>query len=181
MLAFLKNILQLILNPKNGWEELSYEAPDPDVLCAKGMYPLMGLAALSAFVQGCYAMTFDLGALLQLAVAQFVSLMATFFIAVALFDTYISRFSREDVSSSKMRIVALFVVSMLSIIQIIENLVPVALTIVQFLPAFAAIILWQARAYLKIDMEKEGGYIVFAIGTTIIPWFVIKTILTFVL
>ena len=29
--------------------------------------------------------------------------------------------------------------------------------------------------------EKEGGFIVFAIGALIIPWFVIKTLLTFVL
>lgn len=181
MLSFLKDILQLLLNPRHGWEEISVQAQEPEILAARGMYPLMGLAALSAFVQGAYWRGFDLGAVLQLAIAQFVSLMAAYFISVALFDTFASRFSKSEVSANKSRTVSLYIISLLCIIQIIENLVPVALTIVQFLPAFAAIVLWKATSYLKINPEKEGGFIVFAIGALIIPWFVIKTLLTFVL
>ena len=51
MLTLLRYIIQLILSPKNGWEDLAQTNPDPDVLLTKGVYPLLGIlrwASLSA-------------------------------------------------------------------------------------------------------------------------------------
>lgn len=180
MLRFLKNILQLILSPSHAWEEISYENTDAEQLAAKGMYPLFGLVGATAFLHGFYQKTFEVGVQLQEAVGQFVALLATYFIGVALFDTFVLRFSTKEVSANKSRTIAIYIVSLLAIIQVIENLVPIEIIILQFLPLFAAIVVCRATAYLAIDKKKEGGYILFAIGALIIPWFVFKTLLAII-
>lgn len=180
MLRFLKNILQLILSPLHAWEEISYEDIGPEHLAARGMYPLLGLVALSAFLHGLYQKAFEVGAQLQEAVGQFVALLATYYIGVAMFDTFVSRFSTKEVSTNKSRTIAIYIVALLAIIQIIDNVVPIEIIILQFLPLFAAIVLAKATTYLAIDKKKEGGYILFAIGALIIPWFVFKTLLAFI-
>ncbi len=181
MLSFLRNIIQLILSPAHGWEEISYEGDSAERLAARGMYPLMAIVAVSEFAQGIYAKTIELGALLQSAIAQFCSLLAAYYIGVALFDVFIGRMSTSEVSANKIRTIAIYTVSLLSLIQIIENLVPIEIIILRFLPAFVAIVLWRAKAYLSISKEKEGIYILFAISALIIPWFIVKTLLTFIL
>lgn len=47
MLEFLKNILQLILSPGNGWEDLSHSKTEPETMLSKGLYPLLGVMALT--------------------------------------------------------------------------------------------------------------------------------------
>ena len=54
MLKFLKNIFQLILSPGNGWEDISHDGEDPKVLAAKGLYPIIGFASITAFAQFFY-------------------------------------------------------------------------------------------------------------------------------
>ncbi len=181
MLRFLRNILQLILNPASGWEDVSYEGTDSDLLAARGMYPLMALAAVTVFVQGIYTPVFELGALLQLALVCFVALLATYYVGVALFDMFVSQFATTEVSTNKSRTIAIYDVSILALIQIIENIVPIDIIILQFLPAFIAIVLWRAKTYLTINKGKEGIFILFAIGSLILPWYVLKMLLTIVL
>ena len=54
MLEYLKLMMQLLLVPVRGWEDVSSASPDPDEMLRKGLYPLMGVAALSEFVSFFY-------------------------------------------------------------------------------------------------------------------------------
>ncbi len=169
--------MQLILSPANGWEEVSYDNTEPDVLAADGMYPLMGLAACTAFIQGLYDGPYDVGVVLQRALVDFISLLVTYLMGGALLEHFINNFSTTDVSVKKCRTVAVYMTALLCLVQIVENLVPVEFTVIKFLPALAAIVLWRAKSYLTIDAEKEGLYILFSIGVIIVPWFVLTTVL----
>ena len=46
MKQYLKNILQLILSPTKGWEDISAAVENPDTVAAKGYYPLLAVEAL---------------------------------------------------------------------------------------------------------------------------------------
>lgn len=178
ILRFLKNILQLLLSPAHGWEEISCEGRDPERLSNEGMYPLFGLAATTAFVQGLYINNSEISALLQLALIEFMALFVSYWIGTALLENYVNHFTDTDVSTKCCRTVAVYISSTLAIIQIIENLVPVEFTVIKFLPAFSAIVLWKATAYLSIKKTEEGRYILFALATMIIPWMLLTTILS---
>ena len=47
MLTLLRYIIQLILSPQNGWDDIADTNPDPDTLLRKGVYPLLGIAAVT--------------------------------------------------------------------------------------------------------------------------------------
>lgn len=174
--GFLKNILQLLLAPSHGWEEVSGHGAEPDRLAADGMYPLMGLSAATVFISGCYDKTYEVGALVQRAMIQFLALYIAFWIGTALMESYINRFTDTEISTKRPRTVVVYTISLLAIIQIIENLVPVEFTVIKFLPAFAAIVLWKATAYLSISKDDEGPYIIFVLGVLIVPWILLNFI-----
>ena len=49
MLEYLKYLVQLLLSPARGWEDISAKSPDPEEMTRKGLYPLIGIAAVSEF------------------------------------------------------------------------------------------------------------------------------------
>ena len=50
MLTLLKYIIQLIVSPKNGWDDIADKNPDPEILLTKGVYPLLGIASAPMFL-----------------------------------------------------------------------------------------------------------------------------------
>jgi len=50
MFAFLKYLIQLLLSPSHGWEDLETRDPDPEEMTRSGLYPLMGIAAATEFL-----------------------------------------------------------------------------------------------------------------------------------
>jgi len=177
MLSFLKNMLQLLLSPANGWEEVSYDNTDPKVLASHGLYPLMAIASACAFVEGVYETSYDVALVIQHAMIDFISLLVAYLAGAALMESFVDHFTTKDISARKSQTVAVYTVSVLCVVQIIDNLVPFSFALIKFLPAFAAIVLWRATAYLSVDKDKEGLYIVFSIGVMILPWIVISSLL----
>ena len=51
MVQYLKNLLQLVLLPFRGWEDVSATLSDPERLLRDGYYPLLGIAANTEFVR----------------------------------------------------------------------------------------------------------------------------------
>ena len=54
MKRYLKHMLQLILSPGNGWEDIGKANDNPRDIALAGYYPLIALAAISVFMQGVY-------------------------------------------------------------------------------------------------------------------------------
>lgn len=182
MLLYLRNLLQLLLSPSHGWEDIADEEASVDETLYGCFYPLIGFASLTAFVQGAYEIHFDLGQVLQRALVCFVALMASYYIGAALTEQFGVHFTLHGkLPVVRAKLLALYTVSLLGIIQIIQNLVPVDFSVIHFLPLFTAIVLWGAQQFLDIDPKRQGGYIVFAIGVLIVPWFLIWGLLTILL
>ncbi len=90
MLEYLKLMMQLLLVPVRGWEDVSSASPDPDEMLRKGLYPLMGVAALSEFVSFFYVRELSLATVLVRAVVDFGAYFVSLFIARLIFDVYTS-------------------------------------------------------------------------------------------
>ena len=174
MLRFLKNILQLILSPTNGWEEISHDGESIERLLAEGLYPLIGLASLTVFVQGFYSMTFELTTLLQEALAVFIVLFIAFFLGRVLMEGYLPRFTDTEPGSRQAGTLAVYTTAMLALIQTVSNCTPVELPLLVFLPLLVAIVIWGARTWLDIKPEKEGEYMMFAIAVLLLPTIILN-------
>ncbi len=154
MLTLFGYIIQLILSPKNGWEDLAQRNPDPDILLTKGLYPLMGLAALSEFLGLAYHEA-NLAHVLIGAINIFGTYFVTVFIARLLFDMYLNKLADADVDKRRSSTLIVVGVAMMVTFQLIENCLPWGLLIIKFLPLYAILVLSKGTEYLGLSKKKE--------------------------
>lgn len=154
MLTLFGYIIQLILSPKNGWEDLARRNPDPEELLSKGLYPLMGLAAATKFLGLAYHND-TLAQVLIGAVNVFGTFFITVFIARLIFDMYLNKLAETEVDKRRSSTLIVAGLAMMVTFQIIENCLPWGLLIVKFLPLYAILVLSKGTEYLGLSKRKE--------------------------
>lgn len=169
MIGFLKNLFHLVLSPGKGWEDISHEGREPKEIASDGMYPLFGIASLSAFVSFFYNDDCTLIGMLQHAIIIFVQYFIAYFIATFLYSVYAEKFVDGEVNEKKSQTMIAYSLALLSIITIIGNCLPMELSLVQFLPVYVALVIWKGCKYMAVNNERVGQYMFFAIVSVILP------------
>ncbi len=175
MLLFLRNILQLILAPSRGWEDISACDTDIATLQRKGMYPLIIAAALSVFVRLIYDPALSIPVLVVMALVVLVSFFGCYFLSVVSFKSMFYRYCSHEPNENKYSTVILYVISLLCLSEIICNAMPVKLGLEYLLPMAVGMIMWKANVYLSVDEDKDLGFIFFAVLTVILPPLLIQS------
>lgn len=169
LLIFLRNILQLILAPGKGWEDVSGDMADPSSLSRRYLYPLMGLAAVSVFFRLIYDSDTRFAVLLVTAFVVFVSLFVTFFFAVAIFKSYFYKFCEGEPNERKYTTVITYCVCMQSIFTIIYNVMPHISLLNFLLPLVVTLIFWKSDIYLRVRPDRNLAFLLLGICTIILP------------
>ncbi len=159
MLSFLKYLLQLILAPASGWDDLGKSDPDPEELARRGLYPLLGLTALTEFLAFAYLRHADLAHVLMRAVADFGTYFVSIFIARLLFELYLGRLTDEKPSQRKVETLSVVGIGLMVCIQLLTNCLPWNLVILKFLPIYVILILYKAIPYLGVRKDAQLAYI----------------------
>jgi hypothetical protein len=168
MFRFLKNMLQLILAPAKGWDEVAANNESPNALMEKGLYPMLALTAITAFAHGLYGSEpFDFGIQIEDALTQFLALFLGVMFGRAFFEALIHHFTGKPADVLRVSTVVIYAIGLMSLIHIISNLCPIQLTVLWFLPAFVAMVAWQSRIYLAIKPDHYGQFLVFAVAILI--------------
>lgn len=150
MLQFLKHILQLMLSPAKGWEDVSQASEAPAELCSRGLYPLLGIAALSNFVRMLYGNGILLVTAIERAVVDFGTYFSAYFLAALILEQLMPNIVSGEPNRKKIETCSVYIIAMLCIIRIIENCVPAELTLIKLLPVFVALIVYKADRYLAV-------------------------------
>lgn len=164
MLKFLKHILQLILSPAKGWEDVSQAALDPQQLRSEGFYPLLGITALSNFIQMIYNHGISPVQAIERALVDFGTYFTAYFLAVLLLEQLLPNIVSGEPNRKKIEIVSILTLSILAIIRIIENCVPTQLTLIKLLPIFVALIVYKAERFMAV---KAGDDLRFMLVTVV--------------
>lgn len=169
MLLFIKNMLQLILSPGRGWEDISHEGRDPERLVSEGLYPIIGLASVSVFIQKIYHSDFDIVTLLERAMIIFISYYVTLFIARIIFQSCMRKYVDGEPNNNKFTTMTVYSIALMAFITIIDNLLPVHMDMLYLLPIAIALIMWKASAYLAVKKDRDYVYAIWAIVAIIVP------------
>ncbi|MDE5857654.1 MAG: hypothetical protein K2H32_04800, partial [Muribaculaceae bacterium] len=81
-------MIQLVLSPVNGWEDIAKSDIPVKRLLSKGLYPLMIVAAITSFCALFYSVDATFVSCLQSAVIIFISFFVTYFFANIIFMTF---------------------------------------------------------------------------------------------
>lgn len=168
MLKFLQHILQLVISPARGWEDVSSAGAQPDELTRRGLYPMLAIASLSCIIMLLYHEPgYTLIEALQNAVITFTVYFVTLFIAGHAFTSFMPTISGNANSPLKNSTFIIFNLAILVTINIIDNLIPVDLVIVKILPAYVFYVMFRGIRYLDVAPDKTGQFMflsVFSIG-----------------
>lgn len=168
MLHFLKYLFQLIISPTPGWEDISHDGRDAKRLAVTGLYPLLVITAISSFIGYIYNGDQSFATLLQKAVITFVEFFITYFIAIFMFSLCISKFIDGEQNEKRNMTFITYNIAILALIRIIENSLPVELSLIEFLPIYVAIVMWQGMKYMAVNKHKVGQFMLLSIFSIIL-------------
>lgn len=168
MLLYIKNLVQLILSPSKGWEDVSASLESTDNLLRRSFYPLAALAAASEFVRLFYPGNGGFLTQLELAIALFGAFFVAYFIARIILVRYLAPYINGDVNIVKISNFVIYGLGLLLFIEVVENILPTDLTLVKFLPLFVALVLYRANAYLSVTQGYELRFLCIAAGAVIV-------------
>lgn len=180
MLHFFKHILQLLFSPGNGWEDISHEGRDARRLASEGLYPLLGITALSTFISCFYTSDFDLIRLIQQAIVSFIQFFVTYFFAIFMFSMHLGKYIEGEMNEKRNMTFITYSIALLAFIKIIENCLPIELSLVQFLPVYVAIIMWKGTKYMAVKNDKLGHFMILTIFSIIVPTYLIGYLFDFI-
>lgn len=176
MLIFIRNILQLLLAPAKGWEDVSESAVNPQELFRRQVLPLLGMAALSVFVRLVYNSDLQVIWLFVKAMVIFVSFFVSFFLALVVFKSYFHYFCEGDPNERKFTTVIAYCISLLALTEIICNVLPVNLGLQYLLPLAVALVFWKADVYLRVRNDRDMPFALFGLCVVVLPAAIIRSI-----
>lgn len=216
MLEYVKHLLQLIVSPAQGWEdiacderrafrrdaqELRYGTPASNVegvtqaeideyvenewenARVRGLYtrcflPLTGVCAMSAFVRMLYSDGPGFLKALQLALISFVTLFLSSQVSRYIFGWVMPRLNgwRSDAATWRSMLLTMYTLSFLALVTLVENVVKVRISLLDFLPFYSAFIVWKGAKFMLIEEKNVLAYVAVATVTLLGSEYVLSNI-----
>lgn len=184
MLRFLKYMLQLVLSPVNGWEDIAKSNIPLNRLLSKGLYPLMVVASLTTFCSLFYSVDATFVSCLQSAVIIFISFFVTYFFANIIFTTFGSNFlnpanepddsSSYHLDSNRASTFIIYNLGILEVLAIMTNLLPVKHSLLQFFPFLVALLMWKGADFMNVAPNRVGHFTFLSVFSILVPIYLLQ-------
>lgn len=181
LLYFLRDMIQLILAPVKGWEDVSGDGFDSRELLTRGLIPFLVIVALSVFVRLFYVVDGTFVAALQQCIVCFLKYFASFFLASFVFTIYLPTMVDGGLNMTKCHTFIIYGIGLLALVNFIENIVPVELAIMYIMPVYVLYILWRAIRYMSVTFEGVGRFLIMTLCAVILPPYLIQYLFNLIL
>lgn len=182
MVTFLKQMLQLLLSPTKGWEDVAAQRVAPRDALRHGLLPLVAVAALSVFAKAIYMVEPSFADLLVGALITVVQFGLTYVAGLVILTAYLPKITADGtVDTARLDLFLTYSVGLMACISVVSNLLPVELAPVQLLPLFVAVVMWQARPFLSISPDATGRYVGVSVLSVIVPVYLFDMLLKAIL
>lgn len=171
---YIRDMIQLILSPVKGWEDISFDGYDSRDLLVKGFIPLIAVTSLSVFMKLIYVADASAVVLLQQAIICFLKYFASYFLANFVFTLYLPLYVDGDFSLKKCCTFIIYGLSLLAFVNLLQNCVPVDLAVLYIMPIYALYILWRGIRYLSVSFNGVGYFLIMTICAVIFPPYLLQ-------
>lgn len=168
---YLKEILQLIMSPEHGWEDISYDSPDLKKLLVKAFVPWLIIVSLSVIISSFYAHSFEWVAMIFSILATFLKYFITYYIAGFAFSVFMPTFTEGAGSEKLCNSLIIYSLGLLALINLIDNCLPVSLPLLGFFPFYVIFIMFRGMRYCKVA-KGRGWPFTFLCAASVVapPW-----------
>lgn len=169
MLTFIKYLIQLIIAPVNGWEDISGDGEKSRHIALRGLSAVLVVVALSSFTALFYKHDVGVVQVVQSAIIIYVLYWVTFFFADFMFTTFLPRITDAPAEEGRVKTYIAYNVAVLSLVTLVTNLLPFTFALIQLLPIYVGIIMWRGTDYLGVPAPVAGKFMILAVATVLIP------------
>lgn len=184
MLAYIKYLIQLLLAPSRGWQDVASSRPSPETLLRRGFYPLLALTAVMEFCGLFYNKGLSWDVFIIRAVIDFGAYFVALYIARVIFELYLKPMvpsaEPEEVRRRGVVLILLALGEML-LVQIICNALQADITILKFLPLYVVLILYKGASFIGVKADAVMGFTLLAAGATVVVPELISYLLSLIL
>jgi len=176
-LNFLKCMLQLILSPTHGWEDISADGRDEHALVRGGLYPFLVLTGLSAFAGLLFKHDLAVIVAVQRAAVIFVAYFASYFFAMFMLSFLLRGIvCGGEVNERRLSTFVSYVTALLALLTLIGNCLPTSPAVMGFLPIYVLVILWKGWRYMAVVPGRVIRFVIMGFVTVILPPYLLRTL-----
>lgn len=172
MLNYLKLLVQLVLAPENGWEDIEDENLPAIKVLRSGFIPLLIITSLSVFAGLLYHVDATIGTLVRRAIITFGAFFVAIFIAEFFFSLFFIRDTAKAVDSGRVRSFIIWSLSVMALTTLIMNSVPFSPVLI-LLPLYTIVVIRRATDFMSVLPERVGNFMVLSILSIFLPPFII--------
>ncbi len=125
----------------------------------RGLYPLLGIAAITEFLAFFYQRHITLAEVLVRAIADFGAYFISIFIAKLIFELYLGRLTSVQPDNRRVMLMTVCGMGLMVLIQILSNCLPWNLVLLKFLPVYVVLVLYKAVPYIGVNKDSELRFI----------------------
>lgn len=185
MLSFLKYMLQLVLSPHNGWEDIAKADVRVDVLLSKGLFPLTGLASAASFCALLFNVDATLVGCIQAAVITFIRFFVTYYFAVLIFTSLASKILSEpangnnegevyELDQKRASTFIIYNLGVLVLLALLSNLIPIEHSLLQFFPFLVALLMWKGSDFMGVVPSRVGHFTFLSVFAILLPTYLLQ-------
>lgn len=173
MLIFLGRIIQLLLSPEHGWEDISAAAERAEDIQRRRYLPLVCVVALSQLVRLFFEPQLGVFSALAAVVAVGGAYLASLFIAKMVMTFAVRKWVDEAIDVEKVHVVVLYTLGLAAFYRLIYNLIPTPMMLLKLLPLLSLLVILRATRYLGVPSEMglrimgQGFLLVIVLPTVI--------------
>lgn len=179
--TYAKQLLQLVLSPSRGWEDIAASSIDPAKVSARLMMPSFVLAGGSSMLRLLFDNELALSDAIVDAVVIFVAYFVSFAISVQAFRTRLGRYIDGDPDKDRNLMVIVYTMTLLALSTIVSNLTSISVVISYILPVLIGLVAWRSAALLRVKQDSEFGFAGFVMMFLALPPVVIQSAFAWIL
>lgn len=173
--AFVKEMLQVVIAPRQGWQDTERAALPVRTLIIQGYIPFITIVALSSFLPLIYRQSASVSVCLLDAISLFVRYFIGYFTASFMLGYALKHILDNDSlpSADKTDRLVLYTLATLAFLSLIGNVCPVELALLRMLPLYIVYVIWEASWHMIIPAERRFQFLGVTVLSCVIPLFLV--------
>lgn len=170
MWLYIKQLLQLIIGPKRGWEDISSAVRTHEVIFKRGFVPWIIIAGCANFIKLFYDVDITFVRALQDAIVTSGGLFISNIVCRLFLEIGISKNIDNKANTEKLAIITDYMIGLVGMYNFIRCIVPAEITPLYFMPLISIFVIYNSTKFLGVKEDMVLSYTFLAsVGTILVP------------
>lgn len=171
---FLLGLLQVILNPQQGWKDAAKDNYNTRDLFTAGLVPFLIVVALTSLFSAFYYSTVGYVEAVIAGILNFTGYFVSVFICNYLLSWGMKKFVlplRYNPAHSMTFVI--YTIASMALMTLLNNVFPADLALLSFLPLYVLYIMWGGVDFMYVDDARKPHFMITAILTLFAPPYIL--------